>query len=283
MQVFLDCLPCVLRQALESARQATDDEAIQQQIMTEVIGELTHYATFANAPDIARTVQGIVKTHTGNPDPYQAIKQRDLAAAKAQYPIVYEQFLQKDDALYWALKAAATGNVLDSAIGLSSNADRLVQEYQRPFAVCDMPLLQQRLKTAKSLLLIGDNTGETVFDGLLLQQFPDLKLYYAVRNQPVLNDATYDDAVASGLDAYAEILSTGCDVPGVLLDECSDAFLQVFHSADIVITKGQGNFETLSNPPRELFYLLKAKCPVVAKVLDVPLSEFVFRYRAACK
>ena len=280
MEVFVECLPCMLRGALEAAQIATDDQAVQRQIMEQAIGVLSNYQAYQNAPDIARHFQRIVKAQTGNTDPYLQIKQRDLDKALRLLPQVRSFVESQDDPLYWALKAAATGNVLDTAITLDYDTSGFDAEFKTPFAVCDQPVLLEKLKTAKTLLLIGDNTGETVLDTLVLRQFPNLALTYAVRDVPALNDTTMDEAIASGLDQFAEIISTGCDVPGVLLEECSEEFTECFFSSDIVIAKGQGNYETLSESPRDIFNLLKAKCPVIARVLDVPLNSFVFRYYA---
>ena len=277
MDVLLECLPCVLRQALEMARLSTEDEALQEQILTEAIAVLGQYPTFGSAPEIVRSFHRILKAHTGVADPYAPIKQRDLQTALRLLPVISQKVEASEDPLYWALKAAATGNMLDAAIGLDVDEHLLDTEFAKPFAVCDLPAFRQRLQTAKSILIIGDNTGETVFDGLLLQQFPALQRTYAVRNAPALNDATAADAIASGLAPYADILPTGCDIPGVLLAECSAEFLRRFYDADIVIAKGQGNYETLSESPRGIFFLLKAKCPVMAKTLGVQLHDFVFR------
>ena len=279
MEVFLDCLPCILRQVLDASTMATDDTDLQQTIMDEAIGLLRRYGEYPNSPAIAREMHRIVKAYTGIADPYTQVKKRDLEAALRLMPDLRRQLEGREDRLYWALKAAATGNVLDSAITTNFDETRFDAEFEAPFAVCDADTLTEKLKTAKSLLIIGDNTGETAFDCLLLEQFPHLRLTYAVRSAPVINDATKEDALASGIGAYADIVSTGCDVPGVLLEECSDEFLSIFNSADIVISKGQGNYETLSDCPRELFFLLKAKCPVIARSLGVELNSFVFIYR----
>lgn len=280
MQVFLECLPCMLNGALEAAKMTTDDAAVHRQIITEVLDILQNYQSYQNAPEITREFQRIVKARTGNTDPYAAIKQRDMDSALRMLPALERLLLEKGNSLYWTLKAAATGNVLDSAIGLTIAMGQLDTEFETLFAVCDLDALREKLQTAKTLMVIGDNTGETVFDGLLLGHFPQLERIYAVRHAPVLNDATMDEAVAAGLDQYAEIISTGCDVPGVLLSECSEEFLSRFYGADIVVAKGQGNYETLSESPRDIFYLLKAKCPVIARVLGVDLNDYVFRYRA---
>ena len=280
MNVFLECLSCNLRQAFEAAQMATDDPAARADIMDGAIDILGRYKEYPNSPAIARDIHRIVKARTGCADPYAPVKQRDLQAALALLPEIARQVEQSDDRLYWALKAAAAGNAMDSAVGAGYDLSRFDTEVFRPFAVCDLPALQEKLRQAKSLLVIGDNTGESVFDALLLQQFPGLKRTYAVRGGPVLNDVTEAEARASGIETCADILSTGCHAPGVLLPECGEAFLRVFHHADIVIAKGQGNYETLSDSPRDVFFLLRAKCPVIAGQLGVELNEYVFRYQA---
>jgi len=260
---------------------ATQDTAVQKAIMQDAVAVLGRAETFPNAPAIARETQRILQARTGNADPYRAVKQRDLRMALALLPGIERKVNGRDDRLYWALKAAATGNVLDSALYATHDIGAFDAEFERPFAVCDLPALQAKLRTAKSLLLIGDNTGETVFDVLLLRQFPTLRVTFAARSAPVINDATVDEALASGLGACATVISSGCDIPGTQLSDCSAEFLDRFTQADIVISKGQGNFETLSDAPRELFFLLKAKCPVIAGLLGVQVNDFVLRYQAA--
>ena len=216
--------------------------------------------------------------HTMTEDPYSLIKRKDLQIVLSLYPQLKLLIESKEDRLYWALKASAIGNVLDSAINFAYDIEGNINtELERPFAACDISMLEQRLETAKRILFIGDNTGETVFDCILLDQFSSLDLIYAVRSAPIINDATIQDAQASCLDQFARIISTGCDAPGVLLDECSDKFLDIFYSADIVISKGQGNYETLSDCNRDIFFLLKAKCPVIAKLLGIGAHEYIFK------
>ncbi len=146
--------------------------------------------------------------------------------------------------------------------------------------IFDIEQFEDRLKHAKTLLIIGDNAGETVFDRVLAEDFSHLDITYAVRSEPVINDATVEDARASGLDRCAGIISTGCNIPGLILEECSEEFLNIFNNADIVISKGQGNFETLSAQKREMFFLLKAKCPVVSKDLGVDINDYVFKWKS---
>ena len=276
----MECLPCTLRQVLEASRMATDSVELQEKIMQEAIELLADYQTYRNSPEVARDMHKIVKKYTGIPDPYQDVKLKNIHMALDMYPQLSAFLDQKEDRLYWALKIAATGNVLDSAINTDVDFDACAEaELARPFSVCDIDKLTDKLRTAKTLLVIGDNAGETVFDRILLNELSYIEdITYAVRSGPVINDATVEDAVRSGLDAHAAVISTGCNVPGVILDECSRDFLEIYDHADVVISKGQGNYETLSDEDREIFFLLKAKCPVLSGLLDVRLNDYIFKY-----
>ena len=282
MEIFLDCLPCMFRQALEASRMATDKLDLQEKIMEDSIKILSDYKNYKSSPHIARDIHHAVKKTTGVYDPYEKIKKRDVAAAKRAYPIL-ERFLQKkQNNLYWALKIAATGNIIDSAINNNVNMEDCIEkELEKEFSVCDLELFENKLKTAKSLLIIGDNAGETVFDRMLAQYLSCLDVTYAVRSEPIINDATVEVAYASGLGDCTNIISTGCNAPGAILKECSTEFLNIFNSADIIISKGQGNFEALSDEGKQIFFLPKAKCPVISQKLGVDLNQYVFKYNGS--
>ena len=279
MDIYLDCLPCMLRQVLEASKMSTDNVDLHGKIMDEAINVLSQYKLYRNSPEVGRDMHRIVKAQTGVSDPYQKIKRNDIQTALRLLPKLKKFVVDKKDRIYWALKVAATGNVLDSAINSGYALEKIVnEELRKPFAICDIQVFEQQLKTAKSLLIIGDNAGETVFDCVLLEQFSHINLTYAVRSAPIINDATIEEAISSGVDRYARIISTGCDAPGVMIDECSEAFLDIFYRADIVISKGQGNYETLSDCDRDIYFLLKAKCSVLSELLGVGLNEYVFKF-----
>jgi uncharacterized protein with ATP-grasp and redox domains len=279
MKAYLDCLPCMLRQVLEASKISTDNEELQNKIMAEALKGLADYKEYRNSPEVCRVMHGIVKQRTGVADTYREIKQRGIQTALKLLPALKRYVEDRKDRLYAALKAAATGNVLDSSISSSIDFEACLEdEFNKPFTICDIDALEEKLKVSKTLLIIGDNAGETVLDRILIEELPPLDVTYAVRSAPIINDATKEDACASGLETYARIISTGCDVPGVNLDECSGEFLDAFYGADIVICKGQGNYETLSECDRDLFFLLKAKCIVLARLLNVSLNAYVFKY-----
>jgi uncharacterized protein with ATP-grasp and redox domains len=261
---------------------STDSEELQGRIMTEAASGLAGYKAYRNSPEVCRAMHNIVKKSTGVGDPYKTIKQRDIQTALKLYPMLKRFTDGREDSLYWALKAAATGNVLDSSMNTNINFEAIAEaELNKRFSACDIDILKQRLGKASRLLIIGDNAGETVLDRILIEKLSALDVTYAVRSAPIINDAVMEDALASGLGTQARIISTGCDIPGVNLDECNKTFLDAFYGADIVISKGQGNFETLSDCDRDMFFLLKAKCPVLSRLLGVGLNDYVFKYHGS--
>ena len=279
MEIFLDCLPCMLRQVLEASRMATDKPELQEKIIEESIRILSDYKKYRCSPDMGRAIHQTVKKHTGVSDPYALIKDRDIKAAKKVYPLLIHFLQKKQNSLYWALKISAVGNIIDSAINNNVNIEDCIEkELEKEFSTCDIDMFENKLKTAKRLLIVGDNAGETVFDRIIAEHLSQLEIIYTVRSEPIINDANVKDAYDSGLGDYTKIISTGCNAPGAIPEECSKEFLDLFNCVDIVISKGQGNFEALSDCGRGIFFLLKAKCPIISQKLNVSLNDYVFKY-----
>lgn len=269
-----------MRQALEASRMATDDAEIHNLIMKKAALKIADFQNYKYAPEIGREIHNIVKKASGCKDPYKKIKESCIKSAENIYYRLKELLDEKQDRTYWALKTSATGNVIDAAIYKDIDVDNIrfiENELGKEFAVCDLEYFKQRLKNTKKILIIGDNSGESVFDRVLAEELIGYDITYAVRGGPIINDVTYDDAVASGLDTCTSIVSTGCSVPGVIIEQCSKDFVKLFNEADIVISKGQGNYETLSEHKREIFFLLKAKCPVLADRLGINVGDYVFK------
>ncbi|MCB0910727.1 MAG: DUF89 family protein [Propionibacteriaceae bacterium] len=278
MELFLDCMPCMHRQVLEAARTATTDEATQARIMDRAALTLARRAEFASAPAMAQAMHAIVRSETGVADPYAAVKRRDLDAALGLEPLLRRFADAADDPLRAALKVAATGNVMDSAIYADLDiAACVTEELERPFARCDLAELTADLASARLVLVLGDNTGETVFDKVLLAALAAAgrELVYAVREAPIINDATLAEAHEAGVDALATLVSSGSRAPGTILEDCTPEFRALFRDADVVISKGQGNFESLSTPGRPVYFLLKAKCALVAGRLGTEVGDYV--------
>lgn len=279
MELFFDCLPCMLKQALEAVRKTTDDAKIHDKVLSETINLMTKYKQYRNSPDLAREIHKIIREQTGIEDPYAEIKEKDLNAAKGIYSYLKEFIQSKDNSLYWALKIAATGNNIDAAIYSNIDVKKCIEnELEKEFSICDIEIMEKKLQAASNILVIGDNTGETIFDKIMIESFPNINITYGVRSESIINDVTEKDAVASGLDQVSKIVPTGCGAPGTILEDCSDEFIDIYNKSDIIISKGQGNYEALSEEKGNIFFLLKAKCPMISQKLNVNLNEYIFKY-----
>jgi uncharacterized protein with ATP-grasp and redox domains len=228
---------------------------------------------------VPAAIHEIVKRRTGQEDPYQEVKARDVAAALRLEPLVRRFAAGGPDVLLRALKVSATGNVMDSALYSNLDVEACVtEELERPFAVCDLERFEADLHNARTVLIIGDNAGEAVFDKVLAEELSNhCDVLFAVRDRAIINDVTVREARAVGIDAHAAVVSTGCAAPGAILDSCTAEFRELFDQAGIVISKGQGNFEALSGAQRQMYFLLKAKCPKLANALGVDVGDYVLR------
>jgi uncharacterized protein with ATP-grasp and redox domains len=204
---------------------------------------------------------------SNNSDPYREIKKRCTENLLALYTQLRTYIVSSKDSLYTALTFAAVANAID--LGADHNFDfnnTINALFYREFDISKYSEFKKTLKKAKRILYIADNAGETVLDKLLIEQL-NKPVIYAVRSKPIINDATIDDARHAGIDSIAEVISSGCDAPGTILKLCTTQFKKNFWSADMVISKGQGNYETLSDLNRPIFFLLQLKCSVVARNL----------------
>lgn len=263
---------------LEAAKMSGCNYDEQVKIMKLAMGITTDFDKYQTAPELAEKIQSTLIKETGVCDPYKTIKDRDIASAHSLMPHMKDLISTKEDKLYWTLKAAAVGNVMDIAITKDPKLEnRIDKEFNLPFVKCDIDKFKEELKTAKTILYIGDNCGESVFDTLLIEKLSEYApVTFVVRNQAIINDVTMEDAIKSGIDKYARIISSGSNCPGTVISKCNKEFVEIFNNADIVISKGQGNYETLNEEKRRIYMLLKAKCDIIGKVLRVPKNSYVF-------
>ena len=275
MRMYLDCYPCFLRQALDAARYAGADDKRQRRVLSHVLDLLKRVEPSRTPPEIGDQVHHIVRRICGNGDPYRAEKDASTRQALALYPQLKAHVQQADDPFDVALRLSIAGNIIDLGPGRTYDLWGAVERVlSQPFALDDRAPLRQGLEQADEVLYLADNAGETVFDRILIETL-DVPVTYATKGGPVLNDATQEDARAAGLDAAAALIDTGSDAPGTILDRCSAAFRACYHSAALVIAKGQANYETLSGAGPKVFFLLQTKCPVIARDLGVPVGSIV--------
>ena len=277
MKTYLDCFPCFLRQALEAARMAGADEERQRLILDRTMALLQDASLESKPPEIGDRVHRIVRQLTGDDDPYAAVKAESTKEALRLYPRLKALVAEDGDRLERAIRIAIAGNVIDFATGADFDIEEgLERILNQPFAINDIAAFRKALSEARSVLYLGDNAGETVFDRVLIEAL-DVPVIYAVKGGPIINDATVDDALAAGLDEVAEVVSTGSDAPGTILSRCSAEFRALYERAELVIAKGQANYETLSEEGGRLFFLLKVKCPVIARDIGAPVGSIVLK------
>ncbi|RLC24619.1 MAG: hypothetical protein DRH56_06460 [Deltaproteobacteria bacterium] len=271
MKTYLECLPCFLSQALRAGRIAMRDERAIKRLLDEVGMMLRDIPLESTPPESGRLIYQKVSEMTGNPDPYREIKQESTRAALARYSGLKEWVSRSEDPLLAAVRVAIAGNVIDFGANRDVRlAEEIEEVLEKDFAVCDDTRFRDGLRKAPEVLYIGDNAGECVFDRILIETMGK-PVTYVVRGRPIINDATREDAVAAGIDRVASLMSSGTDAPGTILHTCSREFLRVYRQAPFIISKGQGNYEALSNEPRPIFFLLKVKCGVIAR--DMGLRE----------
>jgi len=280
MKADLECLPCFLKQALEAARMATDDGARQREVLDEVAKVVPQVPLDRTPSEASRIVHRRVREVTGLDDPYKGVKEKYNKIALSLYPELKEKVKTSSDPLLTAIKVAIAGNIIDFGIGLDFDIDRdLDRVLGAEFAIFDYGEFKEALTRAKKVLYLADNAGEVVFDRVLIECL-DKEVIYAVKESPIINDALTDDAKFCGIDKVVQIISSGVDAPGTVLGLCSQEFLKYYNDADLIISKGQGNFEVLSDEPKPIFFLLIVKCSVVARYLGVKVRDIVLKKRS---
>lgn len=287
MITSLDCLPCFARQALEATRAVSVQPAAQEQLLREVL-QMAAGADLTQAPPVlGQQLHRRLRQLSGMPDPYRAAKDRFNRLALNLLPELSERVKAAADPFEAAVRLATAANVIDlGAKGGLSESDvsvKLELALNEPFAG-EIATLRFASSRASRILYLADNTGEIVVDRLLIEQLPAGRVTVSVRGAPVLNDATRIDAQFAGIDAIAELIDNGSDAPGTVLEDCSPDFRTRFESADVIISKGQGNYETLSGVEANIFFLLKIKCPVVAAQTGIEngLQALIHHTKLSC-
>ncbi len=278
MEILEGCLPCLFAQAQRAAKIASNSKETEQKVLNLAKEILSNYKDYENAPHLAQAIYKAVEGFAKEDDPFKEIKKKDIYEAKELVPVLKDFISGSENTLYAALKVGAVGNNLDSAVVRNIDIKECIkEELQRPFTVCDIDVLKEKLKTAKTVLIVGDNSGEAVFDGVFMDNFPNLTFYYAVRSAPIINDITLAEVPHTNIDKKAQVFASGSCAPGSVLSQCSEKFKAILKESDIVISKGQGNFESLSEV-KNIFFLLKTKCPVIASRFGVETGSYVFKY-----
>ena len=296
MKTYLDCIPCFFKQALEAARTAGAGTKTQKKILDEVARILPKISLTSSPPQIGRIIYALVGKITGENDPYLKEKKRSNELALDIYDRLTKRVALADDKLLLAIELAIAGNIIDYGVKNSLNVDaelvkilngeeEVIKKENK--AIFDYVKFKRILKQAKRILYLADNAGEVVFDRILIERIKSMdegkEIIYAVKEKPVINDALEQDAIACGIEKTAQVISSGSDAPGTVLSLCSNKFLSIYRRTDMIISKGQGNFEALSNAKRPVFFLFIAKCPIIAKDVGCKVGDVILRYHRGRK
>jgi hypothetical protein len=280
MQTFTECIPCFERQIEKLASMLADDDFELQKLITSQCQDIIRQTdTNHPPPELAARIYAQAAKITGHNDFFAQYKNMANTQVLDLLPSLEEQIQASPDRLLTALRFSLIANYID--VGVDGEFDwesALSQEKAQErmggyFRFC------QLLGTGRSkVMILGDNAGEIGMDTLLVKQLKALgaDVTYVVREKPILNDATMEDAQFVGMDRLCRVISSGVDSPGTLLSRCHPDFLQELHAAPIVISKGQGNFESLHGRVPGIFFALKVKCPVVARLTGFPVRTSIF-------
>jgi damage-control phosphatase, subfamily I len=289
MKTYLECIPCFFRQLLEGARIAKLCPKKQKQVIDEFCRLVPDTPLDISPPEIACIGYGILNKIVKNSDPYRAIKRKSNLMALMLFDKLKKRIRQSKDRLLAALEFAICGNIIDFGVKNNLNvADELKKITlgknknrfgRRAFHYTEF---KKALRRSRKIMYLADNAGEVVFDRLLIEEiknmYPLMIIYYAVKKSPIINDALFYDAEFCGIDKFACIVSNGSAAPGTVIRLCSAEFKSLYDEADMVISKGQGNFESLTEKKKPVFYLFMVKCPVVAREIGRKVGEKVLFY-----
>jgi len=287
MKTYLECIPCFFKQALEAAKLSGVDKNIQKEIMDEVSRLMPTFSLSASPPEMAKEIHALVREISDAKDPYKQIKKNSNLLALKIYPKLKQEIKTSEDRLLTAVYFSIMGNIIDYGAKNSFNVRREIDQlFKGNYSFVNLHRsahfnyhqFREALNEVEEIVYLADNAGEVVFDRLLIEELVEnnhKKVIYVVKEHPIINDALAEDAFFCGMNDIATIISNGTAAPGTLLDYCSEEFTELYGKAKLIISKGQANYETLSEENKSLFFLLRAKCPVIAKDIDCGIGDMV--------
>jgi uncharacterized protein with ATP-grasp and redox domains len=255
------------------------DESLHEDVLRDTLKALSDIDFSLSPPEMVKVVFDVIKHYSGGKDLYAELKIKSNNYILNLEDELHKLIMAADDAFTVGLRLAIAGNIIDFGTKNDFSDELIHREIDQALKVqlpsSEIGALKAAIDKAQHILYLGDNTGEIVFDKLFIEQLPINKITFAVRGAPVINDALMADAEMVGLDKIVPVVSNGADFPGTVVNRCSKEFQTIFNNADLIISKGQGNYETLSDCDKNIFFLLKVKCAIVAKNLGRNVGDFV--------
>lgn len=272
-----ECLSCMTKIHLDKyPKDVTEDEKVEY--MQRVLKVLAEAPDRYGAPVIVRTINEIQDEMFGMKQDYAEIKKHYNQVMLNHEEQVNGKLAVSDDPVKTGIQYAMIGNYIDFGARINVNEEQLTELLNDSvrFVIDEKQYgeLTEDLSNAKKLVYLTDNCGEIVMDKLLIREikkkYPDLKVTVLVRGEEVINDATMEDAIQVGMNEIAEVIPNGSDIAGTWLEEISEEAKAVIDKADVIISKGQGNFETLRKCGKNIYYIFLCKCDLFANTFQVP-------------
>lgn len=277
MKIQERCIPCTVNQAIKVAEMVglQDKDELLRKVFT-YLSQVDFKAS--STPELIGDIFALLKQETGNEDPYKETRAHYNQMFLDQTPELEQEINHASDPFLEAIKYAIIGNIIDfnpiHDLSLSDIEACFLQLKQEQLHIDDSLALRHEILNADSILYLGDNCGEICLDKILLKKIkesnPACHIYFATRGKAVVNDSIEEDAYLVGIDEYATIISNGDHSLGTVLHRTTQSFQQIYHQADIILAKGQANYECLSNAPKNIYFLLMTKCSVIANDIGVP-------------
>ena len=276
MKITFECIPCLVGHAIHVAKMVSDDDEVRYDIIRKTLAQAGDIDLSLTPPEQARLIHQIIKTASGVEDPYAEEKDKSTEFALKLMPVVREKIANSKNPFETIVRLVIAGNIIDYGairdFDLDTAQKRIFEVFDMDVDLDAIRLLEKEMNKAKKIFYMADNCGEAVFDRLLIERYRD-KITLGVRGGPILNDLTEREIKESELDIVPYV-HTGDMTPGVSLRHSSAEFLDEMRSSDLVIAKGQGNYETLNEYDRPIFFLLRVKCQIIADMIgNVELGD----------
>jgi uncharacterized protein with ATP-grasp and redox domains len=283
MNIAKECYLCIYKQVYKITEKFNLDDKKASEVLREGAKILSKYDISVTPPEIAAEEYGKISEILDIEDLFEEEKKEAILEALKFKPILKRRLLKSKDKLFDACKIAVAGNVIDLGVHQEYNLEKEIKKiFEMNFKRCDYEDFKISVMDSESICYLADNAGENVFDELLIETIkelnPDVKVYYVVRGKPVINDVTLKDLNIEGLEIFelAQVVDSGVPSPGFHLKFANEISKKIFYEADMVISKGMGNFECLYEEcKREVFYLFKVKCDVVARKANAKVGHYM--------
>ena len=281
MNIANECVGCIINQSVRVANAIGADDALYEKLTSTVEMMSKDFSYSETPPEIASYVYEKMAEIANKKDLYDEIKDHSTKKALTFVPLLKEKIKNSNNKLLTATKTAVAGNVIDLAAEVEFDLeDELEKIFETGFAYNDFELFEKELSKSKNIVVLGDNVGEHIFDHLFIQTlqelYSDLKITYMVRGNPIINDVTMKEAKEAGFDKICNLVDSGVNTPGFAYSRASSEAKELFDKADLVISKGMGNYECLSPSHRSnICFLLKVKCSVVASSLSKEIGDII--------